>query len=422
MATNTLSEWIEPDTVNLATLQKRYAPLLGLVKNLLGVVPNCDEYLEVWPVGFRTYNLMVPNFLNLPQLLFGIGAPKDLVGLALYASSRASECPYCSAHCCSFALRRGASAESMMGNPTPAQKAVINIAEALGSMPHKLTDSHVSELRKHLKPADAEWIVMGIAMMGFLNKFMDAMGIPLETEAVADSHAIMSPSGWVPGAHYSQDMPEAVQPPKDNLKVYLSVMRLAPGAIKFDRRWLRGVPGSREKARPWLQQETGVNVETLDRLTHDRPRRALAAMIRDNIDSDASALGLYYKFLAGMVFAELANSASSRAHARAMLSTTGETLSEIQLTALQQLASKPTPIDDSGITEATQNLVYVGFSEMEASICLLGRAIAPSPAEISPAMVSLAKRELTQDKCIELVTWMSIQQLLHRLDIYFEVK
>jgi hypothetical protein len=35
-------------------LHDRYRALLKLVDNVLGVVPNCDRYLEIWPPAFRT--------------------------------------------------------------------------------------------------------------------------------------------------------------------------------------------------------------------------------------------------------------------------------------------------------------------------------------------------------------------------------
>jgi hypothetical protein len=60
---------LEPYAIPLESLHARYGALLGLVDALLGVVPNCDSYLEIWPPAFRTYNVMVPNFLNLPLLV-----------------------------------------------------------------------------------------------------------------------------------------------------------------------------------------------------------------------------------------------------------------------------------------------------------------------------------------------------------------
>ena len=89
---------LEEHAVPLTTLRARYGALLGLVDALLGVVPNCDSYLEIWPTAFRSYNVMVPNLLNLPLLVWGLGAPRSTVGLAMYASSRSAGCAYCSAH------------------------------------------------------------------------------------------------------------------------------------------------------------------------------------------------------------------------------------------------------------------------------------------------------------------------------------
>src|SRR4030095_14137945 len=108
-----LVELLERDAVRFETLHARYGSLLELVRTLIGVVPNCDPYLEIWPTAFRTYKVLVPNLPNLPFLVWGMGAPRAAVGLGMYVSSRAAACPYCSAHACSFALRRGASVQQI---------------------------------------------------------------------------------------------------------------------------------------------------------------------------------------------------------------------------------------------------------------------------------------------------------------------
>jgi hypothetical protein len=110
-----------------------------LVRRLLGVVPNCDPYLEIWPPAFRTYDVMVPNFLNLPLPTWGLGAARSTVGLAMYAASRAAGCAYCSAHSCAFALRRGATVEqarsALEGErvPSAADRAAVRVAHALAT-------------------------------------------------------------------------------------------------------------------------------------------------------------------------------------------------------------------------------------------------------------------------------------------------
>src|ERR1700757_5040126 len=150
----TLVPLLREQMVPWSTLEHRYGPVLKLVDMLLGVVPNCDRYLEIWPPGFRTYNIMVPNFLNLPVPIFGVGgAPGDIVGLAMYISSRVAECPYCTAHSCSFALRRGASPEKMAHalvaddvSFTRGELATIAVARSLARIPCELSPAESAEL------------------------------------------------------------------------------------------------------------------------------------------------------------------------------------------------------------------------------------------------------------------------------------
>src|SRR5688500_6200890 len=70
-----LAPLLHESRVGWDVLNDRYGALLRLVDTVLGVVPNCDPYLEIWPPAFRTYNIMVPNLLNLPVPVFGLGGP-----------------------------------------------------------------------------------------------------------------------------------------------------------------------------------------------------------------------------------------------------------------------------------------------------------------------------------------------------------
>ena len=201
MTATTLAQSIEPASVSFDELEREYRPMLRLVEQLIGVVPNCDPVLEIWPPGFRTYNLLVPNLLNLPVALLGQGAPKDLVGLAMYVASRAAECMYCSAHTCSFALRRGTTPDALVGNYSAVEAAVARVAEGISTVPVSVTKADIAELESHLPREDIEWVVLSAAMMGFLNKFMDTMGIELEEAAVSDVEDLIGPTGWKVGKH-----------------------------------------------------------------------------------------------------------------------------------------------------------------------------------------------------------------------------
>src|SRR6478609_5661002 len=170
----TLAESLQYASTDWDTLHHKYNPLLNLVRELIGIIPNCDPTLEIWQPGFRTYNLLVPNMFNLPNTLFGSKSFKASMGLAMYASSKAA-CAYCTAHACSFALRRGASAEAIAGSRTAKEQAVVTLAEGLAHMPSTLTLADVEAVKQHFTPAETEWLVFSISMMGFLNKFMNAV-------------------------------------------------------------------------------------------------------------------------------------------------------------------------------------------------------------------------------------------------------
>src|SRR5665213_2450633 len=188
---NTLSEGLKPAAADWETLHKNYNPLLNLVKELLGIIPNCDPTLEICPPAFRTYNLLVPNMFNVPGTLFGSKSFKASMGLAMYASSKAA-CAYCTAHTCSFALRRGARPEAIAGLRTEKEQAIVTMAEKLAQIPSSLSTTDVEALQQYFSSSETEWLVYAISMMGFLNKFMNAMSIELEQDAINDTAELLS--------------------------------------------------------------------------------------------------------------------------------------------------------------------------------------------------------------------------------------
>src|SRR5688572_9790054 len=149
-----LTPLLQESMVGWDVLHDRYGALLRLVDTVLGVVPNCDRYLEIWPPAFRTYNILVPNLLNLPVPVLGVGGPPaGVVGLAMYVASRVAGCPYCSAHSCSFAMRRGASPDKVAAALVPdgtsftrGELAAIAVARSLGRVPCELTAAERDEL------------------------------------------------------------------------------------------------------------------------------------------------------------------------------------------------------------------------------------------------------------------------------------
>ncbi|MEL6982866.1 MAG: carboxymuconolactone decarboxylase family protein [Actinomycetota bacterium] len=413
-------------------------PILAMMHELIGVVPNCYPMLDLWPPGLRTFNLLVPNLLNLPMALVGQGAPKDLVGLAMFASSQAAGCSYCIAHHCSFALRRGVDRDTMLGHRTPVEDAVADLAAAMATVPSTLTPEHIRVAEAHLGARDVESIAMAVALGGFLNKFMDSVGVELEESCLTDVQALLRNHGWHPGKHVrSPDPSTAVDAdsgpagapadpydlpwhqvdtsadiPVDSLGTYLRVIRQAPAAVRLDRAWSRGAPGRLGPALLLLEEEIGYSFPILGALSSPRVVRALTAALRDNLDPATSAIGLELKLLAGLVYAE---------HVRSPL------LVQESVFLLDQLDLSPHPWLLRSIRRfaaaPTEDLqLPPGLSAFEASAILLARACAASPAEISEVVVAAVMPHLDPDQIIEIVVWLSLLQTLHRLYAFSEAR
>lgn len=417
----TLAQRLQDDAVGFDQLQRDYGPLLGLVRELIGVVPNCDKYLEIWPPGFRTYNLMVPNFLNVPALLLGASAPKDLVGLAMYESSRAAESAYCAAQTCSFALRRGAVDDAIIGRwRNPTEDAVITLAAGLSTVPDQWQPSLAEDLATHLSPAHVEWIGMSIAMMGFLNKFMDACGIELEAEVTADVAALIGPSGWTPGQHdwvpnssqatldLTADVPTTVLPDRggqrsgvDSAGTYLRVARLMPGALRREREWMQSVPSTASEGFGWLQDGYGWTEPRLLSMLHRRPARALVGMLAANLSPEDSELGIGLKAIAGMVFGEVVGNQRLVEANRSLALERGESMATMDLL----------------VANAAQGTGRLADSRRMV-VAHLATAISSSPSALNGTSVDAVREVLSATEIVELITWVSLQQLLHRLDLF----
>jgi hypothetical protein len=376
---------LKADAVPLDTLHARYGGLLELVRALIGVVPNCDGYLEIWPPAFRTYNVMVPNFLNLPFLIWGMGAPRDVVGLAMYTSSRAAGCAYCSAHTCSFALRRGVTpdkvaraADDDLSHHSPVERAAMAMARALSRVPASCTAAHRDELAAHLSSDDVEWVVLAVAMMGFLNKFMDALGVELEGATLDEVTGLLSPSGWSPGKHLNgAARTEGVLPRPDGMATKLGILRQAPSALALDRKWTSGVPDRWPAVGDYLRARTRHDFPVLSRITRRRAVRGLATMLRDNLDAAASVVGIPRKLAAGIIFAQT-----------------------VENVALEN------------------QLRTLGTIEADANIEALARAVSPSPAQVGPDVVERC-RALAPAEIVEVVTFVSLMQLVHRIESFY---
>jgi alkylhydroperoxidase family enzyme len=358
---------------------------------------------------------MVPNLLNLPFSVLGIaGAPADVVGMSMYVASRSAQCPYCSAHTCSFALRRGTSPEKLAralvtdGGPfNRGELATIAVARSLACIPCELAGAERDELTSVYGPKDAEWIVLGAAMMGFLNKFMDAIGVELEQAVVAEVRTTMG-RDWSPGKAGAALDPRAATkppPPADILLRKLRIVPLLPAAVRADARWQRGVPSAWPAVGDFLRERTGHEFPVLSRLHHRRAVRSVASMLRENLNPASTVIGLDTKILAGAVFAEIVADATLAGDIRAMASK--HAVTDSQIDAATRFAST----DGDALADE--------ITRLRAALTL-SRAASPSPARIDSDVVATCRHGgLSAPAIVELICWLSVLQMLHRLSCFY---
>ncbi len=411
----TLAEHLEPDIVEIEQLHGTYGPMLHIVRELIGVVPDCDTYLEIWPAGFRTYNLCVPNFLNLPASVVSRSDLKAHMGLAMYTSSRAAECPYCAAHTCSYALRRGASEGAVDGtNRTELEQAVVTLAETMASEPSTWDRSIIDDLGRHLSADEIEWIAMSVGMMGFLNKFMDAISVPLEIEAINDVSELIEPTGWDVGrSGWRNGAVEraTAKVPVDSTGLYARMIRQGPKATLIERGWTKHLPTSAPDLRRYLRDTRHVDVTVLSRMRHAKPMRGLAAMFDQNLDPATSVVGLGDKSLAGLVYASMVGDTALIEIGRSVGAAHG--VAETTLAAAVAAGADP-----AFLLRTTDERAPMGDDHTEA-VVRLAHAISPSPAVTTDELAAATAETLGSAEVIEVAVWISVLQLVHRIGRFY---
>jgi hypothetical protein len=230
----------------------------------------------------------------------------------MYAASSAAGCAYCSAHSCSFAVRRGADPEKVAAaleldraSLDPGELAAVTVATSLASIPGRLAPADKAALVDAFGARNAEWIVLSVAMMGFLNKFTDAIGVEVEQSLASEVSDLLGPA-WTPGvagAGLDADAPRLPPPPADALRSRLRLVPLLPAAVRYDRSAQRGTPRGRAAVSMHLVRATGHDFPVLAALRSARARRAISTMITANLDPATSVVGTPAKVLAGTIYA-----------------------------------------------------------------------------------------------------------------------
>jgi uncharacterized peroxidase-related enzyme len=170
----------------------------------LGFVPNSVLTMQRRPK-------LVQAFV---QLNAAVMDPAGRVDLGLrrligHVASRAAGCRYCMAHTVLGARNFGVSDAKLAdlwnyaASPhySDAERAALDFALAAASVPGAVDDALGARLKRYWSDDEIVEILGVVAMFGFLNRWNDAMGTPLEAPARAPGVRFLGPHGWDAGKH-----------------------------------------------------------------------------------------------------------------------------------------------------------------------------------------------------------------------------
>ena len=209
---------------------KPFAFLLELVQKSMGFVPNSLKIMARQPGILGSFSSLAANILRDGDSVSPIAGlklsfknlgwtaknmkqkdrvPMYLKNLVAHVSSNASGCRYCQAHTIGEAHHNGASIEKIEAvwefEKSPLfdakEKAALRFGLAAGMVPNAVTEEHFTELRKHFTENQIVELGATVALFGFLNRWNDTFGTPLEAEPLQFAEKHLAKSGWNIGKH-----------------------------------------------------------------------------------------------------------------------------------------------------------------------------------------------------------------------------
>jgi uncharacterized peroxidase-related enzyme len=133
-----------------------------------------------------------------------------LIALVSHVASRAAGCLYCMAHTAEGAAKaKPEKLEAVWEFRTSplfseAERVALDFAIAAASVPNGVTDGMFAGLKKHYSDEQIIYIVAVVSLFGWLNRWNDILGTPLEDEPIEYGEKYLAPHGWTPGKHSRQ--------------------------------------------------------------------------------------------------------------------------------------------------------------------------------------------------------------------------
>ena len=181
---------------------KELNKLIDFYNETLGFCPNSIKTMFMRPpIAYAFINLNKAVMENKGNVTSKI---KRLIG---YLTSTVTGCNYCRAHTIRAAERYGSNSDQLneiwdfrkSKRFNEKEKAAFEFAIAASSIPNKVDEQISRELKRYWDDGEIVEILGVISLFGFLNRWNDSMGTPIEEAALKSGNAYLK--GWSPDKH-----------------------------------------------------------------------------------------------------------------------------------------------------------------------------------------------------------------------------
>jgi uncharacterized peroxidase-related enzyme len=193
-----------PLVTPLQSDDKELNKLIKFYNETLGFCPNSIKTMFIRPqIAYAFINLNKAVMENKGELSSKI---KRLIG---YIASTVSGCKYCQAHTIRAAERYGSNNKQLneiwdfreSTAFTDKEKIAFEFTIAAASIPNQVDNEISSKLREHWNDGEIVEMLGVISLFGFLNRWNDSMGTPIEEGALESGNKFIK--NWNPKKHIS---------------------------------------------------------------------------------------------------------------------------------------------------------------------------------------------------------------------------
>ena len=183
---------------------KELQELITFYNETLGFCPNSIKTMFRRPaIAYAFINMNKAVMENKGNVT------SDLKRFIGFIASNEAGCKYCQAHTIRAAERYDAIQEKLENiwdfqtHPafSEAERAALEFALKSSMIPNQVDDEIADKLRLFWTDADIVEILGVVALFGFLNRWNDSMGTPIEDGAVESGIYYLANKGWTAGKH-----------------------------------------------------------------------------------------------------------------------------------------------------------------------------------------------------------------------------